>query len=310
MTGRSSFWLAATLLACVHIVALAADFLAPYPFDEQRRSLSYSAPESAQPGRVHFFVHGYRYRLLGIVSCDRHLFGVDPPATLFLLGSDGLGRDQFSRLLQASRISLAAAWMPTAFSLAAGLLFGTLSGFYGGWLDSWIMRLGEASLALPWLYLLLAGRALLPLNLAPGTGYLMLIAMVGLLGWARPARLIRGVVLSAKLRGYVAAARSFGASDAYLLRVHVIPDALSVAATQAMLLAPRYLLAEVTLSFLGLGVDEPIPSWGNMLAGAQHYYVLASYWWMLLPALPPAVVCFCSFTIGDELLARRRAVPL
>jgi peptide/nickel transport system permease protein len=172
------------------------------------------------------------------------------------------------------------------------------------------MRLGEASLALPWLYLLLAGRALLPLNLSPGIDYLVLVAVVGLLGWARPARLIRGVVLSSKERGYIVAARSFGASDAYLLRVHVMPDAFSVAATQATLLIPHYMLAEVTLSFLGLGVDEPIPSWGNMLAGAQQLYVLTSYWWMLLPALPPAIVSFCCFSMSDTLLGRRRAVPL
>ena len=310
MSSSRSLWLAAAVLASVHVVALLADFLAPYRFDEQRRSQAFSTPAWIQPGAVRFFVHGYPYRLLGIFNCDRHLFGAAPPATLFLLGSDGFGRDQFSRLLQASRISLAAAWLPTALSLAAGLLLGTIAGFYGGWIDNWIMRLGEASLALPWLYLLLAGRALLPLSLAPGTGYLMLIAVVGLLGWARPGRLVRGVVLSSKERGYVVAARAFGASDRYLLRVHVIPDAFSVVATQATLLASRYLLAEVTLSFVGLGIDEPIPSWGNMLAGAQHYYVLASYWWMLLPALPPAVVSFCCFSISDRLLTRRRAVPL
>jgi peptide/nickel transport system permease protein len=172
------------------------------------------------------------------------------------------------------------------------------------------MRLGEASLALPWLYLLLAGRALLPLDLAPGAGYMSLIAIVGLLAWARPARLVRGVALSSKERGYMVAARSFGASDVYLLRVHIIPDALSVAMTQALLLAPRYMMAEVTLSFLGLGVDEPVPSWGNMLAAAQHYYVLTAYWWMLLPAVPPAIVSLCCFSIGDRLLARRRPLPL
>jgi peptide/nickel transport system permease protein len=304
------FRLIAAVLISFHLVALVPEFFAPYRFDEQHRSQPFAAPARIRPAVVRFFVHGYPYRLLGTLHCDRHLFGVDPPAKLFLLGTDGFGRDQFSRLLQASRISLVAAWLPTALSLAAGLLLGTLAGFYGGWLDSWIMRLGEASLALPWLYLLLACRALLPLNLPHGTAYLSLIAVVGLLGWARPARLVRGVVLSSKTRAYVVAARSFGASDAYLLRVHVIQDAFSVVATQATLLAPRFLLAEVTLSFLGLGVDEPLPSWGNMLANAQHYYVMVSYWWMLLPALPPVVLSFCCFSISDMFLARRRAVPL
>ena len=310
MNGRRSLWLPATLLILVHAVALLADFIAPYRFDEQKRSMPLSAPVQNASGRVRLFVHGYRYRLFGLFSSDRHLFGVEPSATFFLLGSDTLGRDQFSRLVHGSRISLAATWLPTALSLATGLLLGAIAGFYGGFLDNWIMRLGEASLSLPWLYLLLAGRALLPLNLAPGSGYLILITVVGLLGWARPARLVRGVVLSSKQRGYVVAARSFGASDRYLIRVHVIPDVLSVAVTQAALLAPRYLLAEVTLSFFGLGVDEPVPSWGNMLADAHHYYILASCWWLLLPALPPAIVAFCCFSIGDRLLAARRAVPL
>jgi peptide/nickel transport system permease protein len=303
-------WLPATVLASVHVFALMADFLAPYPFDQQKRSLPFSAPGHAGPAAVHFFVHGFPYRLLGVFPCDRHLFGIDPPATLFLLGSDASGRDQFSRLLYAARISLAAAWAPTALSVVLGLLLGSVAGFYGGWIDAWIMRLGEASLALPWLYLLMAGRALLPLDLAPGAGYLALIAVVGLLAWPRPARLVRGVALSSKERGYMVAARSFGASDVYLIRVHIVPDALSVALTQALLLVPRYMMAEVTLSFLGLGVDEPVPSWGNMLAAAQHYYVLTAYWWMLLPAVPPAIVSLCCFLIGDRLLARRRPLAL
>lgn len=307
---RTRLWLAAGILALVHGTALLADFIAPYRFDEQTRSSPYVSPAACRASELHFFVHGYAYRFLGVIPTDLHLFGPSPPARVFLLGSDAFGRDQFSRLLWGSRISLAAAWLPTALSIITGLLLGTVAGFYGGWLDSWIMRFSEASLALPWLYLLLAARALLPLNLAPGSGYLLLAAILGLLGWARPARLVRGITMSAKGRGYVVAARSFGASNAYLFWVHIVPDAFGVALTQATLLAPRYLLAEVALSFFGIGVDEPAPSWGNMLAGAQHYYVLASYWWMLLPALAPALVSFCCFTISDQLLAQRRGIPL
>ncbi len=113
----------------------------------------------------------------------------------------------------------------------------------------------------------------------------MLVLVIGMVGWARPARLIRGVLLSAKERNYVLAARGFGASDFYLLRRHVLPEAYGLLLTQAALLAPQYILAEVTLSFLGLGVGEPVPSWGNMLASLQKYYVLTSYWWMFVPGL-------------------------
>jgi peptide/nickel transport system permease protein len=248
--------------------------------------------------------------LAGSVSSDRHLFGVDAPGGLFLLGTDGFGRDQFSRLLAGSRMSLTAAWLATLLSLAIGTALGAISGFHGRWLDDLIMRIGEASLTLPWLYLLIAGRAFLPLDVPSSTSYLILVTVVGILGWARPARLVRGLILSLRERGYVVAARGFGASGGYLLRVHILPDTVAVLVTQATLMVPQYILAEVTLSFLGLGIDEPSPSWGNMLAGVQHYHVLVSYWWMLFPALAPAAVSLCCLTIGDALLARRRSVPL
>jgi peptide/nickel transport system permease protein len=326
--------LALGVLALIHVAAFLADFAAPYPFAAQQRDFGFVPPTRLhwidQHGQlhwrpfvyqhagdsgdrsypIHFFVRGYSYKLAGLVPWDRHLFGVEAPGVLFLLGTDGFGRDQFSRLLAGGRISLTAAWLATALSLAIGTALGALAGFYGGWLDDLVMRIGEASLALPWLYLLLAGRAFLPLDVPSATGYFLLITVVGVLGWARPARLFRSLALSLRERGYVLAARAFGASNGYLLRVHVVPDAISVLVTQAALLVPQYILAEVTLSFLGLGIDEPAPSWGNMLAGAQHYNVLVSDWWMLLPALAPAVVSLCCFTIGDQLLGRRGAVPL
>jgi peptide/nickel transport system permease protein len=166
-----------------------------------------------------------------------------------------------------------------------GCLLGVLAGFYGTWLDAVIMRLAELFLALPWLYLLFALRAFLPLHISPVEAFLLLIGVIGFVGWARPARMIRGIVLSAKERGYVLAARGFGASDSYVLCRHILPQTLSVVLTQAALLIPQYILAEVTLSFLGLGVGEPLPSWGNMLANLQQYHVLVSYWWMFFPGL-------------------------
>jgi peptide/nickel transport system permease protein len=147
------------------------------------------------------------------------------------------------------------------------------------------MRVAEVFVAVPWLYLLLAVRAVLPLHLDPAQVFFLLIAITGIIGWARPARLIRGVVLSVKEREYVLAARGFGASDLYLLRRHILPQVSGVALTQTVLLIPQYILAEVTLSFFGLGVSEPAPSWGNMLASLQQYFVLESCWWMFAPAV-------------------------
>src|SRR6266851_835834 len=127
--------------------------------------------------------------------------------------------------------------------------------------------------------------------------------VLGAVGWARPARIVRGIVLSAKERDFVRAARGFGASDAYLLRRHILPQTASVVLTQAAILVPHFVLAEMTLSFLGLGVPEPVASWGNMLAALQHYNVLVSYWWMYLPALA-MVPFFLGYLVLASLLQR------
>jgi peptide/nickel transport system permease protein len=148
---------------------------------------------------------------------------------------------------------------------------------------------------------LLSVRAMLPLRIDPSQVFLFLMLLLGIIGWARPARLVRGVVLSAKERDYVMAAKGFGASDLYLLRKHILPFALTVAVTQAALYIPQYILAEVTLSFFGLGVSEPEPSWGNMLAGLQQYFVLQSCWWMFAPAVALFFVFLTYYRISSRI---------
>jgi peptide/nickel transport system permease protein len=234
---------------------------------------------------IDFLVEGPEYRIAGLFSSRLHLFGVAAPAQIFLAGSDNYGRDQFSRILYGGRISVGAGLLATGISLSLGLLLGTVSGFYGRWIDESLMRSAELFLVLPWLYLLLAVRAFLPLHISPVQTFFLLVAVIGSVGWARPARLVRGIVLSARTRKYVLASRGFGASDSYILRRHVLPHTYGVLLTQAALLVPQYVIAEVTLSFLGLGLSEPLPSWGNLLANLQQYNVLVSYWWMFAPAL-------------------------
>jgi peptide/nickel transport system permease protein len=260
-------------------------------------------PRTAYP--IQFLRRGVPYTILGVLTPDRHLLGVATPAHLHLMGTDNYGRDVFSRLLYGGQISLFAGLLATALSLTMGVLLGTLAGFYGGWGDAVIMRGAELFLALPWLYLLLALRAFLPLHTGPRQTFLLLIAVIGFLGWARPARLIRGVVLSAKERSHILAARSFGASDLHLLRVHLLPETRSVVLTQAALLIPQYVLAEVTLSFLGLGLSEPVPSWGTMLATLQQYHVLVSDWWMFFPGIVLVVVFFSYGGLSDALQGER-----
>jgi len=326
---------AGLVLAAVHLAALSAFFLAPYPPTEQNRTLPYAPPTRLRfvddSGRLHLrpFVYAVaeeegatgRYREdrrqrfpvrflvreggdAGASPEGLRLFGVDEPARIFLLGTDGFGRDQLSRLLHGARISLFAGLLATVLSLTAGWVLGTLAGFYGGWIDTILMRSADLFLALPWLYLLFAVRAVLPLHVSPAQAFLLLVLIIGLVDWARPARLVRGVVISARERPYVLAARGFGAGDLYLIRRHIAPQTLGVLLTQASLLVPQYILAEVTLSFLGLGVAEPVPSWGNMLTALQRYHVMSSYWWMWLPGLALVPVFLAYFALSEALHAR------
>jgi peptide/nickel transport system permease protein len=316
-------------LAFIHLVVLLAGFFGPYDPATQNREAPSCPPTRVHwvgpDGRLHWrpFVYGLaeptgesqqytedlqtpypiqllgrgaQYRILGVLTSDRHLFGVAAPGHVYLMGTDNYGRDVFSRVLYGGQISLFAGLLATLLSLALGTLLGTLAGFYGGWSDAVIMRGVELFLALPWLYLLLALRAFLPLHTGPRQTFLLLIAVIGLVGWARPARIIRGVVLSVKERSHLLAARCFGASDLYLLRRHVLPETRSVVLTQAALLIPQYVLAEVTLSFLGLGVSEPVPSWGSMLATLQQYHILVSDWWMFYPGVV-LVLVFLSYGV-------------
>lgn len=310
-------WLALTALAALHGIVGLAGFFAPYHYATQHRMLPYAPPtpihfkdqagiwhwrpfvygmvsdESGSgyregPGQIHpirFFVRGESYKLLGLFQSEIRLFGVDEPAKIFLCGTDGFGRDQLSRLLYGGRLSLMAGLLAAGLSLAIGMLLGTVAGFYGRWMDAVLMRGAELFMALPWLYLLLGVRAFLPLSISSTQAFLLLVTLIGAIGWARPARLIRGVVLSAKERDYVHAARGFGAGNLYLIWRHVLPQTFGVVLTQAALLVPQYILAEVTLSFLGLGVAEPVPSWGSMLGELQKYHVLTSYWWMFSPGV-------------------------
>jgi peptide/nickel transport system permease protein len=304
-------------LAAIHFVFFLAEFFAPYDAVTQHRQLPYSPPTRihwvgndgrlsypfvyrfaehegefdyfTEDRRIRYPIHAFpstaKYTIGGVVSWDRRLFGVDAPAYIFVMGSDAYGRDLFSRFLFGGRISLVSAAAATALSLTFGAILGVVAGFYGGWADALIMRCVELFMAIPWLYLLLILRGLLPLHTSPEKASFFFIAVVGLIGWARPARLVRVVVMSAKEQRHLLAARSFGASDFYLARCHIVPEIRGLVLTQSTILVPQYVLAEVALSFFGLGIGEPTPSWGGMLANLQQYHVLTSKWWMFLPGL-------------------------
>lgn len=327
------------VLGALHGVIACAGFFAPYDPAEQDRSQPFVPPmkirfidaqgrhhfrpfayelrsrpgtygeyeeDSTRPIALQFFTTGARYRLLGLLPCRIHLFGTIGPR-IYLFGSDGFGRDLLSRILFGGQISLLAGLLAAGIALFFGLGIGAAAGYFGGWPDQLLMRFAELFLALPWLYLLFGLRAFLPLSVGPLGAFLLIIAVVGAVGWARPARLIRGVVLSAKERDFVRASRGFGASGWHILRRHILPQTSSVLLTQAAILVPQYILAEVTLSFLGLGVPEPAPSWGNLLTSLQQYSVLISYWWMYIPAV--AMVPFFLGYLGLASALQQRTVP-
>ncbi len=266
-----------------------------YPLEAREDLFGQYAEDTTRTIPLKFFTEGGRYKLLGLIPCRLHLF-VPGDTRFYLLGSDGFGRDQFARILYGGQVSLLAGWLGAGITLCLGLGIGAVAGYYGGWRDESLMRLAELFLALPWLYLLFGLRAFLPLAVGPLEAFLLIVIVSGTLGWARPARLVRGVVLSAKERDFVRAARGFGASNGYLFRRHILPETSSVLLTQAAILVPQFVLAEMTLSFLGLGVPEPTASWGNLLANLQQYSVLVSYWWMYLPAV--AIVPFFLSYLG------------
>jgi peptide/nickel transport system permease protein len=342
MSMRRTFakWLAA--LAVLHGIVICAGFFAPYDPVEQDRKSPYLPPmrlhlvdaqdhlhlrpfvyslrlregsfdqyeeDTTEPHPVTFFSRGAGYRLLGFLPCRIHFFGAKH-ARIYLFGTDAYGRDQLSRFLFGGQVSLLAGLLGAGLTLLIGLGIGATAGYYGGWRDTLLMRLAELFLALPWLYLLFALRAFLPLAVSPLKAFFLVIAVIGTVGWARPARLVRGVVLSAKERDYVRAARGFGASPGHLLRRHILPETYSVLLTQAAILIPQYVLAEMALSFLGLGVPEPVPTWGNLLSSLQHYSVLVSYWWMYLPALLMVPFFLGYLGLASSLQAREEAYKI
>jgi peptide/nickel transport system permease protein len=297
--------IAVWMLVLMHAAVLAAGFLAPYPYDEQHRDFPYAPPTPIHWLHGHPFVYRIgdaprRYPVHFLIG--GRLFGVDPPGAIFLLGSDGYGRDVFSRILYGGQLSLLTGLLAAALALALGVAMGTAAGFFGGWVDGLLMRSGELVMALPWLYLLLAIRALLPLPISPLEAFLLLIAIIGGVGWVRPSRVVRSVVLSTRESGFVQAARGFGSGPLYLIRRHILPATLPVAATQATVLIPQYILAEVALSFLGFGVGEPVPSWGNMLAEARQYHSLLEHPWLLTPGLAAVPILLGYLMLADVLV--------
>ena len=321
------------MLAVCYLAALLAPFLAPYASDEIDRARFYHPPHRlhlfdaagrlrglhvhgtrlADPATfayvendrivpVRWLVHGARYRWLGLVPSDRHLYGVDAPDRIYLAGADPSGRDMVSRLLFGSQVSLTVGVVGIAISFTLGMLFGGVSGYFGGWVDAAIMRLTELLLMIPGLYLIIALRTLFPPGMPAARVYLAIVAILALIGWAGLARVIRGMVLAIRRTDYVLAAEALGMSRRRVIVRHILPNTLSFAIVAATIAVPGYILGEVFLSFLGVGVQEPGASWGNMLNQARGLGALRSCPWLLfVPGTAIFLTVMAFNLLGDGL---------
>jgi len=312
--------------------AIFADFLAPWPMAKQDLDFSWHPPtpvhwfadgkfvgphvlgtELVDLGRskyrtletrhpIRFFVEGPdTYRLFGIVPMKTRLFGVEPPGHVYLFGSDKFGRDIWSRLLYGSRVSLSIGLIGIAISFLIGTLVGGLSGYLGKGTDMVVMRVTELIMSVPALYLILALRASFPSNVPSDRMYLIIVVILAFIGWASLARIVRGMVLSLREFEYVNAARALGAGTLRILFRHILPNTMSFLIVAATIAVPGYILGEVTLSFLGIGIQEPQASWGNMLTEAQNIRFLKSFPWMLVPGFFIFLVVLAYNFLGDGL---------
>ncbi len=272
-----------------------------YPM-ELKDLLDVSYRENTQKAYpLEFFYKGYRYSILGLVSSDRHLVGRSRGPRYFPLGTDELGRDVLARVLAGTRTSLLVVVSGVLLYAALGLSIGAFAGYCGGGVDSALMRVSEFVLALPALYLVLALRALLPLQMEFLHALLWIVGTIAAVAWPPMARGIRGLVLQLKNAPYVEAARSLGGSPAHIFLRHMLPSLLPFATAQLAVAAPIFLLGEVVLSFLNVGFQDSAESWGSMLRNLKDMRTVTDYWWNLLP------LCMVFLTLlGFTALGNRR----
>ncbi len=255
-------------------------------------------PNKKLPLRL--FIHGTPYKLWGFLPTSVHLFGAEE-GPVFLLGTDTFGRDYFSRLLYGSMISLSVGFIGIAITFSLGMLVGGIAGYYGGRTDDLIMRGCEVMMSVPDFYLLLALAAALPPTLPPVTVYLLIIIILSFVGWAGMARIVRGMVLSVREREFVEAGRALGLNDLQIIVRHVLPSTFTYAIIAATMSVPGYILAEAGLSFLGLGIRDPMASWGNMLSTAQDLSTFTERPWILAPAAAIFITTLAFNFLGDGL---------
>lgn len=254
--------------------------------------------DTSKPWPIYFFVHGDPYKMWGVFESDVHLFGVQE-GHLHLLGTDQLGRDILSRLFHATRTSLTIGVVGLFISFFLGLIIGGVSGFFGGSVDDAIQRFIEFIRSIPTLPLWMALAAALPKEWSPQRVYFTITILLGLLGWTHLARRVRGKLLSLREEDFVVAARLAGSTNARIIARHLLPSFLSYIIVDLSISFPYMILAETSLSFIGLGLRAPVISWGVLLQDAQNVQAIALYPWLFTPVAFVIISVMAFSFVGD-----------
>jgi peptide/nickel transport system permease protein len=324
------------VLAFLYLLAIFAGFVAPYHYDNEERTQSYHPPrrphfidadghfhwrpfvyeasydfdayfnrvwkdDTSRRYPVRFFVSGDEYTILRIFKSRTHLFGVEPPARIYLFGADYRGRDLFSRVLYGGQISLTIGLVGVSISFIIGMLVGGLSGYAGGRTDFLIQRFCEMLMLVPTFYLLLVLRNTFPPGLSSTQVYFGIVFILAFIYWASFSRVIRGMVLSIRESEYVLAARAAGLPVGRIVVRHILPNTFSYAIVYVSLSIPYYILGESALSLIGLGIQDPVPSWGNLLQQAMRIPELKFHPWILIPGFFIFVTVMAFNFLGDGL---------
>lgn len=240
--------------------------------------------DTTRPYPIQFFVQGWEYKLFGVFPSRLHLYGVEEGGTIYVLGTDKFGRDLLGRICLAGRISLSLALMATFITISVGTAVGIASGYYGGAIDNLIQRIIEFVQSFPTLPLWMALAAVIPITWDQTLIFITMSAILALVGWTLLARELRGKVLALRETDFILAAREMGASDRRILFRHLLPNCLSHIIVVLTLSIPSVILTESFLSFLGIGIQEPLVSWGVLMRDAQSLQTLGSNPWLMAPA--------------------------